>query len=173
MAEFKEKLHGWWEARAPQEKTTLKIALPVIGLMVLYLVLVEPIMNSYFDRKAEHQRAQDQLTWLYDQSSLVARMQNGCGSRIYYLQVGDTPLTLARSIARRTSISGDYEADGDSVKISVRTAPGNRMLEYIQQMICNGYQIEELVIQRLDSVANAVSGSMVAVPVALPRMMQQ
>jgi type II secretory pathway component PulM len=172
MTEWKEKIFSWWSVRAPKEKTTLKLALPVIGLMLLYIVLVEPIMGVYFSRKAEYTRAQDTLTWLYDQSSLVSRMQNSCGNRVTTMQAGDTPLTLARNIARRSTINADYSEQGAAINIAVSSAPGNRMLAYVQLLACNGYEIDDLEIRRLAGGSNTVSSSFKAIPVALPSSAQ-
>lgn len=172
MAEWLEKISSWWGSRSRQEQRTLKIAAPIIGLMVIYLVLIEPIMGLYFERKSEYDQAQDNLAWLYEQSGLVARLQNNCGSRIFYLQSGETPQDLAQSIARRSSINASLQTTGETVGITVNTAPGNRMLAYIHTLVCSGFQVERLEIKRLATAPDAVSGTFNAIPVALPRAVQ-
>ena len=172
MAEWLEKISSWWGSRSRQEQRTLKIALPIICLMVIYLVLVEPIMGLYFSRKSEYNQAEDDLTWLYEQSSLVARMQNNCGSRIFYLQDGEAPQDLALTIARRSSINASLQTVGEAVAITVDTVPGNRMLAYVQTLACSGFQIERLEIKRLASAPDAVSATLNALPMALPRAVQ-
>lgn len=169
MAEWKEKLSSWWESRPPQERRTLKIAMPIIALMFLYLVLVEPIMSAYFTRKNDHAQAQETLTWLYEQAPLVARMQNSCGNRVYYLQDGEEPQALAQSIARRSSINASFQPNGESLAVTVSSAPGNRLLAYVQSLACNGFQIDGLEIQRSGPEATTVSASLLVNPVALPR----
>ncbi len=172
MAEWKEKLFSWWHSRSSQEQRTLKIAVPIIGLMVLYIVLVQPIMGLYFERKSEYNEARDNLNWLYEQSSLVARMQNSCGSRLSYMESGETPQDLAQGIARRSSINASLQTTGNAVAVTVNTAPGNKMLAYVQELVCNGFQVERLEIERLASAPDAVSATFNAVPVAPPRATQ-
>lgn len=172
MAEWREKVSGWWMSRSRQEQRTLKIAVPIICLMVVYLVLIEPIMSLYFERKSEYNQASDNLTWLYEQSSLVARVQNNCGSQVFYMQAQETPQDLAQNIARRSSINASLQTVGNAVAITINTAPGNRMLAYVQELACSGFQIERLDIERLATAPDAVSATLNAVPVATPRALQ-
>lgn len=168
MAELKEKLSVWWVSRSEQEKRTLKIALPIIALMFLYLVLIEPIMGAYFSRKTEYQQAEETLNWLYEQTPLVARMQNNCGNRILYLQNGETPETVAQNIARRSSVNARYQTVGETVSVVVSSAAGNRLLGYVQSLVCNGFAISDLEIRRAESDLTTVSASLTATPIALP-----
>jgi len=172
MAEWREKMSSWWSSRSSQEQRTLKIAVPIIGLMILYIVLIEPVMGLYFERKSEYSQARDNLAWLYEQSSLVTRMQNSCGTRVFYMQSSETPQDLAQSIARRSSINTSLQTTGDAVAITVNTAPGNRMLTYLHTLTCNGFQVERLEIERLTSAPDAVSATFNAIPVAPPRAFQ-
>ena len=169
MADWLENLSNWWHSLSARDQLILKIATPVILLVLVFVLLVEPVMKQYFARKAEYQEARETLDWLYNQAGLISRLQNDCGKGVFYMQPQDDPMYYARSLARRSSVNAEYSDRGESVFINIKSAVGNRTLKFIQTLACNGYEVDELKIIRLPEKPESVSATMRIVPRALPR----
>lgn len=169
MANLLGKLSDWWLDLSGRDRLILQIAVPVIVLMILFIVVIEPVTKSYFSNRAEYREARETLDWLYDQAGLISRLQNACGQGVFYMQPQDDPLSYARSLARRSSINAEYSDQSGNITINVSNAVGKRMLRFVQTLTCNGYEISDLKIQGVQGQPDKVTANLTVTPRALPR----
>lgn len=170
-AKWFDKVADFWASRSDSERRTLKIALPIIVLMILYLLIVEPVFKAYFEKRNDYLAAQDNLTWLYEEAApLVSRSANSCLRQTALLSADGNLQNYVQNIARRASVNARAELlpDNSSLRISVTSAPGNRLLGFVQTLTCAGFVIEGLTIGKVGEDQSMVSAQLDAIAKAVP-----
>ena len=157
---------NWFSQRPPQEKKILVLGLPVIVLLVLYILLVQPLAQSYLARQTALDTANSDLAWIRDQREILDRLNTACDPRaLVYSQ--DSFESDIEAAARRFSLVPNLRQQGgdNSYQLILNNAQGNRVLTLVRILSCSGASVTSLDIQsagtdglEINAVLNIVYG---------------
>ena len=142
----------WFSQRPPQEQKILIFGLPVIVLLVLYILLVQPLAQSYLARKAALETANSDLVWIRDQREILERLNTACDPRsLVYSQ--DSFEADIEAAARRFSLVPNLrqQGGGDSYQLILNNAQGNRVLSLVRILSCSGASVVSLDVQNAET----------------------
>lgn len=160
MGPFVTKVAGWWDSLGESDRRTLKMASPVILLLFMYLVLVQPILGHYLEVKKHRQQLQESLVWMYENAALVNRMQNTCSLERPVARGSDSLSGYVQSIGRRASAELNVRViNTHELDITARELVGSRALSLIQSFVCAGFEISDLRVARVSPEATEVEMS--------------
>ncbi len=149
MKQLVEKIVAGWDSLGPSDRRTLKIASPLILVLFLYLVLIQPILGHYLDVKKQRQELQENLVWLYENAALVGRMQNACSRERPVVRGNDSLSEFAQNIGRRAGAEVNIRViNTREFDISVASVPGTNALGLVQSYVCAGFEVGDLVVSR-------------------------
>jgi hypothetical protein len=158
MGPILSKVASWWDSLADSDRRTLKLASPLILVLFLYLVLVQPILGHYLDVKKQRQKLQESLVWMYENASLVTRMQNACSRERPVVRGSDTLSAYVQNIARRASTEINVRViNTRELDVSAEGLAGARALGLVQSFVCAGFEIDNLRIVRNSPEATDVA----------------
>mgnify|MGYP003670417198 CR=1 FL=1 len=157
MKQLMEKIVAGWDSLSPSDRRTLKIASPLILVLFLYLVLIQPILGYYLDVKKQRQQLQENLVWLYENAALVSRMQNVCSRERPVVRGNDSLAEFAQNIGRRAGAEVNVRViNTREMDISVASMPGGNALGLVQSYVCAGFDVADLLVVRPASDAPQV-----------------
>lgn len=157
MEEFVAKITAWWESLSDSDRKILQLSSPVILILFLYLVLLQPVLGHFLDVKRQHQEMQESLVWLYENSALVNRMQNQCLSERPQSRGSNSLSDFVQGIGRRASAEVSVRViNNRDLDISINSIAGARALELVQSFVCSGFEIADLRVARATPEASQV-----------------
>jgi len=143
------KITNWWESLNDSDRRILKLASPVILVLFLYLILVQPILGHYLDVKKQHQQMQENLVWLYENAALVHRMQNACSRERPQARGSDSLSAFVQDIGRRAGAEINVRVINDrELDIRANAVAGPRALGLVQSYVCAGFEVVDLRVVR-------------------------
>lgn len=149
MKQLLEKIVATWDSLGPSDRRTLKIASPMILVLFLYLVLVQPILGHYLDVKKQRQDLHESLVWLYENAGLVSRMQNACSRERPVARGNDSLSEFAQNITRRAGAEVNIRViNTREFDVNVASLPGSNALALVQSYVCAGFEVGNLAITR-------------------------
>lgn len=139
---------NWWNGLQASERRTLAIAAPVVALLLLYLLLIEPLWGYY----QQHQRANQNLVasyqWLHQQAGTAATAPQVC-QRV--LPLNDEPRSaLSASLRQQGLPQQQWQNLGEGWQLQLNSVDGQRFLRWLEQSVCQG-----LVVQKLELTRNS------------------
>ncbi len=139
-----------WIGLAHRDRRMLGFATPIILMLALYLVLVEPIVARYSEIRAERDRLGEALVWLYEQAELVDRTQNSCRRQRLVRPGRDQDLgAFATSIAKSQGQRPTVRVLGaHSLSVNLENAPGSAVLRLLEAYACHGFTLDQLELVR-------------------------
>ena len=150
MKQLLEKIVTSWDSLSSSDRRTLKIASPLIMVLFLYLVLIQPVLGHYLDVKKQRQQLQESLVWLYENAALVSRMQNACSTERPVERGNDSLSEYTQNIGRRAGAEVNVRViNTRELDISVESIPGANALGLVQSYVCSGFEVGDLLIERL------------------------
>ena len=140
-----EKLQDWFGSRTAQEQRILAWGTPVILLLVIYLLVLQPVTSAWSGRQQLLEARLDDLEWLRAQSSLVERLNTSCDPRREPLQL-DRIESEITALAQRLSLMASVRrvTGEDSWLVELDSAQGNRVLVYARSLVCASLQVSSL-----------------------------
>lgn len=139
-------LSKWWQSRANRERKILKLALPIIMVLLLAL-LFTPLLARYSESKYHHETLVSNYQWLQTVNSTdVSKVRcNGVlGDLKYQLQQLPKITGLAPGVE---SQSYALNADG-SYSITLKDMDGQQALAWIEQLPCSMVSLKSLELVR-------------------------
>lgn len=120
-----DEIKQYWQQLNSRERIMLGVAGVVIGIMFLYLVILEPIMNDAKRLEAQLAEQQKLLSWMEDAASEAKSLSRSGGKKI---KVGNGGQSLL-GVIDRTAKAGQL---GDSMK-RVEPDGSNRVRVWLEQ----------------------------------------
>ncbi|MFX4228004.1 MAG: type II secretion system protein GspM [Porticoccaceae bacterium] len=149
MDQLVTKITAWWQSLSDSDRRILQLSSPVILILFLYLVLVQPILGHYLDVKKQHREMQESLVWLYENSALVNRMQNQCLRERPQARGNSSLSGFVQDIGRRAGAETSVRViNNRELDISINAVAGTRALELVQSYVCAGFEIAGLRVAR-------------------------
>ncbi len=141
-----------YQALPSRDQQILKIALPIIVLLVAYLLIVRPIFNYHTQAIAELEVVTDDYFWLRGQKP-VARSQ--CPT--YSINaIGDSYIAeLAKKLQLKLTVSAQGD---DRAIVSITALDGRAVLRFIESAACAGAVVDAIQFRRADVSKQAVTG---------------
>ena len=142
----------WFAQRPPQEKKILILGVPLILLLVLYILLVQPLASSYMARQVALDTATADLQWIRDQREILERLNTSCDPRslVYSLDSIESDIEGA---ARRFSLVPNLRSQGgdNRYELILNNAQGNRVLSLVRILSCSGASVISLDMQSAET----------------------
>ena len=142
----------WFTKRTAQEQKILLLGIPVIFVLIIYLLAVQPLAQIYLSQKAELDTRYEDLSWIRDQRDLLERINTSCDARsAVYL---DTSLTSdIEAAARRFGFTPQLRAlpEADRFRLTLPSVQGNRVLSLTRALTCSGVSVINLELTSISA----------------------
>ena len=163
-----ESLRQWWSGLAAQDQRILRLAAPLVLLMLVYLLVLQPIYRDYAQSRDHHQQLSETLVWLYESAELVNRMQNACTrQRLLPHNSGDLRAYI-QDVGRRFGASPQVTGDpSQGFQVSLNGGQGSRVLALFQSYGCHGFSLEQVQLDRQKDNPVMVNAKFVLRPAAV------
>ena len=158
-------LQAWFQGLAKQEQRLLLFGVPVIALLILYILLLQPLASGYLQRKTELAERRDDLVWLGEQMALLQRTNTACDPRGDIIDGArfavDVPV-----LGQRYGLNLQVQRDGNSpaFMLTSNSALGDRALAFVQALACAGLEVQLLDLQTDEATPTYVRLSLRAQP---------
>ena len=151
------KIDSWCAGISAQEQQILRIGVPLIGLLLTYLILLQPLGSAYFTRQWELSDRQADLVWIRDQREILERLNTSCDPRAQIFQA-DALQADIEAASRRFGLVPQIRtlADENHYQLSLSNAQGNRVLNLVRVLACGGASVTSLDIRASDTEVSAV-----------------
>lgn len=127
-------MREWWEQREPREQLILIAASIVVGALLYFLIVWEPIYESLHQKNAELKETRELANWLTEIRPEVRRSGVQAPSR----SSNRSMLSVVDTAARQAKLSPKVkrmQPDGDdTVRVWIEEAPLNDVLRWIQSL---------------------------------------
>lgn len=145
MRELMQNLQAWYRSKTQQEQRILVWGVPLILLLVIYLVLIQPLASAWIERNKLVKERMDDLQWLRGQALLIERSNTSCDPREELLTLESIEAEM-QNLARRLSLSAQIRsvAGSDAWQVTLANAAGNRVLGYVRLLSCGGVRATSL-----------------------------
>ena len=150
-------MSDFWGNLSDKDRRILTFASPIILILVLYLLVLQPVMSRFNAVKTQHDELSESLVWLYENAALVERMSNQC-SRKRLVGRGDTDLSgYVESISQRAGANVEVNLlNSRELDLQVNTVTGARAISLLQSYACHGFSLSQLDMSRQNPTANQV-----------------
>lgn len=157
LSESLSKLTSWYEGISEQEQQILRLGVPLIGLLLIYLLLLQPLGSAYFARQVELSDRQADLVWIRDQREMLQRLNTSCDPRAQVFQA-DALQADIEAAARRFGLVPQIGtlAGENHYQLSLSRAQGNRVLNLVRVLACGGASVTSLDIRVNDTEVSAI-----------------
>ena len=155
MKNFMSQLHRSIDNLPERDQRVLLMAMPVVLILICYLFIYKPINAYHFEAIQNMETASDDYYWLRAQSPLAksrycGRLNNDASAKSFFEQQ-----------AKRDQLLISTAVSGAQTTITITSAKGATVLRYINNLACNGYNINSLNITRASETGDKVSGFLV------------
>jgi type II secretory pathway component PulM len=161
MTALLDRIIDWYQSLQPQEQRILLYGTPLILLLVLYLVLLQPLGSAYFERKSEMSERIEDIAWVRDQRLMLGRLNTSCDlrSQIFTTDTFEDDIDAA---ARRFGVVPEIQAARGSTgyEMQIPGAEGNRILSLIRVLACGGAKVTSLEMQRSATETDELSATL-------------
>lgn len=162
-------MSNWWAGLAPRERITLIAGMIVLGLLLLWLLLVEPAANKRLELRQEVMQLTADHTWMQQAAVEVRRragMQgnNQSGSGV----AGGSVLTLIEVSANAAGLKEAIERvqpEGDGARLWFEAVSFDRLVGWLAEL----EQRQGLLVSQLAVDAGAEPGMVSARVLVEPR----
>ena len=153
-------LRGQWRAMQPRERRTLIAGVAVLSIAGYYLLL-QPLVHNNKRLLTSQAHLHGSNQWLLEQRPLLERLHNSC-PRSAVQGEGKLPKKVVSDLARRhgLSVSERHQGAGQPMVLQVDGKDGNRLMHFIYQLACNGYQLQTLNLRSDPSKVPGVSAKL-------------
>jgi|MEHZ01.5.fsa_nt_MEHZ011397388.1_4 type II secretory pathway component PulM len=157
VSEVLSRIDSWYAGISAQEQQILRFGVPLIGLLLIYLVLLQPLGSAYFTRQVELSDRQADLVWIRDQREMLERLNTSCDPRAQVFQA-DALQTDIEAASRRFGLVPQIRslAGENHYQLSLSNAQGNRVLNLVRVLACGGASVTSLDIRTADTEVSAV-----------------
>ena len=116
---------GWFAKRTAQEQKILLFGIPVIFLLIVYLLAVQPLAQIYLSQKAELDARYEDLSWIRDQRELLERINTSCDTRTAIYQ-GVSLSSDIEAAARRFGLNPQLRtlSEADRFRLTLSSVQG-------------------------------------------------
>lgn len=154
-----DRLNEWYLSLQDQEKRILKYGVPVIALLILYLLVIQPLASTYFSRQSEMSQRVEDLVWIRDQREHLQRLNTSCDLRGPIFSE-DTFRTDIEAAARRFGMAPVVRElpQAAGYQLQITNAEGNRILSLVRMLSCSGVRVSQLEIQKTPVNAQSEDG---------------
>lgn len=103
-------MSNWWAGLAPRERVILLVGMGVLSLLVIWLLIVEPVMNKRAELRQEVMQLTADYTWM-QQAALEVRRRAGMqqDGQLAAGAAGGSVLTLIEVSASAAGIKASME----------------------------------------------------------------
>jgi general secretion pathway protein M len=146
-------MKAWWQSKTPQEQLAMIIGAVVVLLLLIYLMMWRPFIQS-LDKKALLVESQQvTLKWMQDNLGLVKSLQGqqrneGASNKEALLTLVDR---TAKRIQLRQQIQRIKPQGDNAVQLWIEQAPFDTIIKWLGQLTHNhAIGIDSLMIDRQD-----------------------
>lgn len=157
MSEWKAKILDFYYGLGERDRKVVNWGAPVILLLVLYLLVGRPLLNSYLQVASTHSNLRSDVLWLVDQQQHLQRVNSYCSAAIEPVGEADFEFVVTGQ-ARRLGLEPIYRRGGQEqvLNFEIRNAAGNAILTLTRELACRG-----MALDRLEMTANESARGMV------------
>jgi general secretion pathway protein M len=143
----------WWESKTPQEQMAMMIGAGAILLLLIYLLMWRPLVQSVEEKALLVDSQQVTLKWMQDNLDLVKslrRQQRGRGA-----SSNEALLTLVDRTAKKIQLRQQIQRikpQGDkAVQLWIEQAPFDTIIKWLGQLTdTHAIEIDSLTIDKQD-----------------------
>ncbi len=145
------KVDGWYGGLGSQEQQILRFGGPLIGLLLAYLVLLQPLGSAYLDRQTELSDRRADLVWLRDQRDMLERLNTSCDLRAQIFEASNLQADI-EAASRRFGLVPQIRTLGgeNQYQLSLSNAQGNRILNLVRVLSCGGASVTSMDLRAID-----------------------
>lgn len=138
-------MRNWFVQRTAQEQKILALGIPVILVLIIYLLAVQPLAQIYLNQKAELNSRHQDLSWIRDQGELLERVNTSCDARTA-LYAESSLASDIEAAARRFGFNPQLRAlsEANRFRLTLPNAQGNRVLSLTRVLTCGGASVTSL-----------------------------
>lgn len=158
ISEFFSKIDFWYAELNAQEQQILRFGVPLIGLLLIYLILLQPLGSAYLARQVEMSDRQADLVWLRDQREILERLNTSCDPRAQIFQAGALQSDI-EAASRRFGLVPQIRTLGgeNQFQLSLSNAQGNRVLNLVRVLACGGASVTNMDLRAADTESAEIS----------------
>lgn len=157
IAEFFAKIDSWYAELSVQEQKILRFGVPLIGLLVIYLLLLQPLGSAYIARQVELSDRQADLVWIRDQREMLERLNTSCDPRALVFQAEALQSDIEAASRRFGLVPQIGTLAGENhYQLSLSRAQGNRVLNLVRVLACGGASVTSVDIRAMDTEVSAI-----------------
>ncbi|MDH5545702.1 MAG: type II secretion system protein M [Gammaproteobacteria bacterium] len=149
-----DEIKQYWQQLNPRERLLLGVAGVVLGLMILFLGILEPVMDEAKSLEKQVEEQRKLLKWMEDSAQEVKRLTRSSGTRKAAVGAGGQSLL---GVIDRTAKAGNLgdamkrvEPDGgDKVRVWLEQASFDDVVTWLENLERNySLQIESVAVDK-------------------------
>ncbi|MBT4164913.1 MAG: hypothetical protein HOE58_08920 [Porticoccaceae bacterium] len=145
MKKFMDSLRNRLSGLQPRERQLLFTGIVMLFFTSIYVAL-SPIMEKHDQLVDQSNQLKIDLQWLQQQSAVVSNLSNGCGNRV--VQQGSGRDNLTKLVRRNQLRLGQIRDLNNGFEVRFSGADGNRILRLSHQIVCAGFNVQALEVER-------------------------
>ncbi len=162
-------MNSWWAGLAPRERIILIAGLAVLGFLLVWLVVVEPVVNQRADLRSEVMQLTADHTWM-QQTAVEVRRRAGMqrDSQPAPTGVGGSVLTLIEVSANAANIKDAIERvqpEGEGARLWFDSVAFDTLVRWLAEL----EQRQGLLVSQLAVDAGVEPGMVSARVMVEPR----
>lgn len=162
-------MSNWWAGLAQRERIILIAGLVVLGLLVIWLLIIEPVVNKRADLRREVMQLSADHTWM-QQAALEVRRRAGMQSagQAGAAVAGGSVLTLIEVSANAANLNEAIERvqpEGDGARLWFEAVPFDGLVRWLAEL----EQRQGLLVSQLAVDAGTEPGMVSARVLVEPR----
>ena len=162
-------MSNWWAGLAQRERIILIAGMVVLGLLVIWLLIIEPVVNKRADLRREVMQLSADHTWM-QQAALEVRRRAGMQSagQAGAAVAGGSVLTLIEVSANAANLNeaiDRVQPEGDGARLWFEAVPFDGLVRWLAEL----EQRQGLLVSQLAVDAGAEPGMVSARVLVEPR----
>ncbi len=162
-------MNNWWAGLAPRERIILLAGMGVLGLLIIWLLIVEPVINKRADLRQEVMQLTTDHTWM-QQAALEVRRRAGMQSNGQASAgiAGGSVLTLIEVSANASGLKESMERvqpEGEGARLWFDAVAFDALVRWLAEL----EQRQGLMVSQLSVDAGAEPGVVSARVLVEPR----